>query len=366
MKVWLQEVVKGRALAGTEELDFSFLRLTGRNLYHNKEFFGEKIVVAVVDSGVSKHPELEGRILPGFNSHSYYHDRSDATDDHGHGTHVAASIAGTVCGIAPAAKILPVKVLGGDGSASIEEVITGLQFIRDWRDENDNTVDIVNMSLSCPGSYLERSPIGEAFHNIIKELVSMGILVVAASGNTGKEEVQYPAHYQEVVAVGAVDITEKVTFFSTRNKEVDVCQLGVGVLSANYTGGYIKMSGTSMASPLVSGIGALIAGRYQKIFGTKIAEPDLYTIMKFSTIDIGVPGVDVESGAGFCTLNTDPYKIEFVIDSKIMTVNGVSQELDVPPQIVNGRTLVPLRAPFEAAGGDVEWIGKERRVIINI
>lgn len=349
------------------EPNFDFLDLTGRRTYIDNGHLGQDVIVAVLDTGVSPHPEFEDRLIPGINLNHLYGNKEKYQDDQGHGTHVAGTIAGKTCGVAPKAKILPVKILDGMGSGSVDDIINGLKYVRDWRGSNGEKVNVVNMSLSCSGAYLEKTPDKmEEFKKIIHELVSMDIICMCASGNSGKEETNYPAHFYDSVAVGAVDINKKAAYFTTRNKEVDVCQVGVNICSASYKGGYVTMSGTSMATPVVSGIAALMISRYKSIFNKDIPETALYEMIKYNTIDIGIEGVDVVTGAGFCSLNTNPIRMELLIGSNQVVVGDKVFEMAEPATIINGSTMVGIRTPFESIGGKVTWVGSEKKVIIDI
>ena len=160
------------------------------------------------------------------------------------------------------AKILPVKVLYDDGSLwDAQWLIDGLEYVYNWRGANGEKVDIVNMSLGGRGFNVAELMY---IQNAIQKLNSIGIPVIVASGNTGKEETKiYPACFEEVITVGAVDIKKQIAYFSTTGNQVDLCQIGVDVLSADAKNntGYIIMSGTSMATPIVSGIAALMISK---------------------------------------------------------------------------------------------------------
>ena len=349
--------------------DLSALNFTGRNLYYKNGYFGENVIVAVLDTGIVPHIEFENRILPGRNTNHFYGDINNTTDDFTtgyHGTHVSGTIAGKTVGVAPKAKILPVKVLSPGGSNG-SDVVKGLKFVRDWRGTNGERVDIVNMSLGCPGIFAEQEPVVfNEYHNLIIELVNMGIVVIVASGNSGIEEVSYPAFFQEVITVGAVDINKKVAIFSTKSSEVDLCQMGVNILSCAPNNEYAIMSGTSMATPMTSGIAALIISKYKKIFRKYMPENVIYEMLKLNTVDVGIAGIDKDSGAGFCSLNPFPSRIELTLDNMNMKINGGNVVLDVPAQILNGRAMVPIRAPFEACGGTVGWNATARKITIDI
>lgn len=338
-----------------EEDDLKFLNLSGRKAFYSQRIYGQDIIVAVIDTGVnSEHPELNGRVLKGRNFCNY-RSREDTRDDNGHGTHVAGSIAGTNVGIAPKAEILPVKVLDGSGGGSIDNIIEALRWIKNYKNPDGRKVSIVSMSLSTDGKREGKTEINE-FHKAIKELVDSNIAVICSAGNTAKDQIRYPAAFDEVVCVGAVDITKNRAMFSTIGNHVDVCQVGVYVISAWYKGGYAALSGTSMSTPLVSGIAALIACKYKKLFKKDIPEPLLYEMLKFNTKDIGVPGIDKEYGAGFCTLQPLQADIWVQNDNVNIVVNKKTKTMDVAPQILPpGRFVVPFRFVGEATGCYIKW-----------
>ena len=349
--------------------DLSALNFTGRNLYYKNGYFGENVVIAVLDTGISPHVEFENRILPGRNTNSQYSDINNVLDDctEGfHGTHVSGTIAGKTVGVAPKARILPIKILSPIGG-STRDVINGLKFVRDWRGASGERVDIVNMSIGCSGVYAKSNMADfNDYHAIIVELINMGIIVIVASGNSGVEEESYPASFQEVVTVGAVDINKKVANFSTRSSEVDLCQIGVNITSCGINNEYVVMSGTSMATPMTSGIAALIISKYKKLFGKYMPENVIYEMLKLNTVDVGISGIDKDSGCGFLSLNPFPSRVELTLDDINMRVNGGNTVLDVPAQIIGGRTMVPVRAPFEACGGVVGWNAGLRKITIDI
>ncbi|MGI6227011.1 MAG: S8 family peptidase, partial [Peptococcales bacterium] len=162
----LHEFVVDDILREVSENDLRFLNLSGRKSYHTQGIYGQETTVAVIDTGVSPHPELRGRIL---NGKSFVDYTSRTYDDNGHGTHVAGTIAGRDVGIAPRANILPVKVLDGDGNGSIEDLIAGLNWINEYNSQSRAKVSVVNMSLSVDKNITEEEKAG--FHQAIKTLV---------------------------------------------------------------------------------------------------------------------------------------------------------------------------------------------------
>lgn len=367
----IENPINCSTLSKLTESDTAFLNFSGRQAFYKQGYYGQNVTVAVIDTGVSPHSELEGRLLPGANTNRWY-SKSDATDDNGHGTHVAGTIAGKTCGIAPKAKILPVKALSGLGEADLPDILGALQYIKSWMGPSGERVDIVNMSISEPGSYYaDRPDLLAQYHNAITDLVDIGIVVIVAAGNSGREEVFYPAYFNEVITVGAVDINKGVASFSTRSDQVDLCQVGVDVASCCYTGGYEKMSGTSMATPVVSGIAALLISKYKAMFGGYMPEELCWQMLKYNTVDVGDAGVDKETGAGFCTLQPLTNSLTMVLEegSNNILVNGVNEYTDAAPlqvRVKGGtRYMVPLRFPFERIGASVTFDGITKKATVR-
>ena len=247
---------------------------------------GAGVVVAVVDTGVAPAPDLDGRLLPGWNVLAR---SEDAADDNGHGTHVAGTVAEVggnglaESGVAPEASILPVKVLDSTGAGSDADVAAGIV----WAADHD--ARIINLSLggSQPSTVLAD---GVAYAR------TRGVLIVAAAGNDGGA-VGVPARLAGVVAVGAVDSTRVRAPFSAGGRALDLVAPGVDILQQTLdgVGGYAdrSWSGTSMASPQVAGVAALAlaAGRAKTAAG-------LARLLTRTALDLGVPGRDPAYGAG--------------------------------------------------------------------
>ncbi len=233
---------------------------------------GTGVTVAVIDTGVACYddgPFMKGTDLAGTRCVSGYNfvDKNDrAADDHGHGTHVAGTIAQTtnnglgVAGLAYCAKIMPVKVLSAGGFGSTADVAEGIRFAA------DHGAQVINLSLGGPIK-------SKILEDAVTHAHAKGALVVAAAGNSGRA-VGYPAAYPSVLAVSATDKNDKIAWFSSRGPEVGIGAPGVAVVQQTVCNkGRDKcevfgvFNGTSMASPHVAGAAAMVVA-------TGITDPD--------------------------------------------------------------------------------------------
>jgi len=214
---------------------------------------GEGIKVFICDTGIdSDHPDLVGNLRTGK---SFVTTESSTEDYHGHGTHcagtVAASLNGSgVVGVAPYTYLYPIKVLSSTGSGNWSWLIAALDWITDKKGAR-----IASMSLGGAAAPQALGDRGQAAYDD-------GVLLVAAAGNSAGP-VGYPAKYDPVVAVSAVDSTDTIASFSSRGPEIEVCAPGVNVLSTTKGGGSGYMSGTSMACPHVAGVASLAWGSHR-------------------------------------------------------------------------------------------------------
>ncbi|MEW6769971.1 MAG: S8 family peptidase [Bacillota bacterium] len=249
---------------------------------------GDGVKVAVLDTGVDvNHPDLKENILCAANFTTS--DRGDFVDRHGHGTHVAGIIAGTdngrgVVGVAPKCKLVIAKVLGDDGRGELEWIAAGLL----WALEQE--ADIISMSLGTS------SQLPDEFHSLIKTVVDAGAVVVAAAGNESGR-VGYPAAYEEVIAVTAVDPGMDPAVFTNRGPEAFVSAPGVDILSTFPPARYAVLSGTSMAAPVVSGVLALyLALAYKR--GLELRPGEVKQCLAHAAVDLGPEGRDDTYGFG--------------------------------------------------------------------
>lgn len=247
---------------------------------------GGEMVIAVLDTGVaSSHPDLEGKVLSGYNAIT---GDSSTEDNNGHGTAVSGLIAANtnngngIAGICWGCRILPVKVLSARGGGDDAGVARGVRWAV------DNGARIINMSL---GGSRESQTLREA----VQYANSRGAVVVAASGNEHQEgnPVSYPAAYPEVLAVGATGNSDTITGFSNTGDYVDLSAPGVGLWTTVLDGTYGPPNGTSFSSPYVAGVAGLIWS-----LRSDLSNYDVACILQASADDKGTPGRDPEYGWG--------------------------------------------------------------------
>jgi major intracellular serine protease len=247
---------------------------------------GKGITVAVLDTGCdTNHPDLVDRIIGGYNfTKDDGGDSLKFEDYNGHGTHVAGTIAATlnnsgVVGVAPEANLLILKVLGKNGSGQYAWIIKAIQYAMDQK------VDIISMSLGGPNDV-------KALHDVIIEAVNQNILVVCAAGNDGDgkdstDEFGYPGFYNEVISVGAVNLERKSSGFTNSNNQVDLVAPGEKIMSTYLNGTFATLSGTSMATPHVSGALALLKVISNSAFERDLTVPELYSQLIKRTVPLG-------------------------------------------------------------------------------
>lgn len=214
-------------------------------------------VIAIVDTGINyNHPDLNDKYVGGYD---YHNGDSNPMDDNGHGTHcagIAAAETNNATGIAGVGfncKLMAVKVLGSNGSGTLTNVASGINYA------TNNGAKVINLSLgSTSSSSTLQSAVDNAWNN--------GVVVCCAAGNNGNTTMFYPAAYTNAIAVASTDSNDARSSFSNYGASwVDVAAPGNTIYST-YGSGYANLSGTSMASPHVAGAAALL---YSKIGGAR-------------------------------------------------------------------------------------------------
>lgn len=250
------------------------------------------VIVAVLDTGVNiNHEDLKQVTIPGIDLAD---DKNSTNDVVGHGTHVAGIIAGKannatgISGIAPDSKIMPVKVLDDEGIGDDANIVEGIKYA------TDHGAQVINMSLGGPGT-------SEVLQDAINYATNRGVNVVVAAGNENGP-IDTPGNCKGVITVGAIDRNLKKADYSNYGNKLDVVAPGSDILSTYMDGkgpsGYTYFSGTSMATPFVSGVVALI-----KSVNPTLSPEAVTDIIHRSATHLGTPGFNPYYGYGL--LNAD-------------------------------------------------------------
>lgn len=274
-------------------------------------YTGKNVKVAILDSGVSPHPDL--KITGGKSFVSY---TESFSDDNGHGTHVAGIVAalnnniGTI-GVAPDAELFAVKVLDSKGNGYLTDIISAI----DWA--ITNKMDIINLSLGS----LDHSP---TLQYIMDKAYNSGILIVAAGGNGGNAEgtgdqVAYPAKYNSVIAVAAVNQQRTRGDFSATGSAIEFSAPGVSILSTYLNNNFATLNGTSMAAGFVTGNLALLKEMYPTMTNHELRQQ-----LKRTALDLGNPGRDPWFGFGFVQSPQSPERISG--KDRFEVAAGISQK----------------------------------------
>jgi subtilisin len=265
---------------------------------------GTAVKVAVIDTGIdSDHADLSANIKGGYAatgcSGSPKVCKKSWDDDNGHGTHVAGTVAAAdnslgVAGVAPEAHLYAVKVLDRNGSGYVSDVIDGIYWAV------NNGMQVVNMSLGTSSDI-------QALRDAVDAAYNSGVVIVAAAGNSGDgnpdtNEVSYPAKYSSVIAVAATASDNSTPSWSSEGAEVELAAPGVSIKSTWNNGGYNTISGTSMATPHVSGTVALLLRTSPGIYDLNADEAwnpaEIRMALRASADDLGTAGHDNHYGYG--------------------------------------------------------------------
>jgi thermitase len=242
------------------------------------------VVVGIIDTGIDlEHPDLKPNIGQGLN---LVDKNRPPADDVGHGTHVAGVISALinngegVAGMSWRNPVMPIKALDHTGAGSTYTVAQGII----WA--TDQGAKVINMSL---GNYAN----AQFLHDAIRYAFDRDVVLIAASGNDNTEQPGYPAAYPEVFAVGATDSQLQKASFSNYGDYIDAAAPGVSIASTYPDNQYAALSGTSMASPHVAALAALIRSVNPSLKNTEVME-----IMRRTAVDLGPPGKDKYFGYG--------------------------------------------------------------------
>ncbi|MFB3895422.1 MAG: S8 family peptidase [bacterium] len=264
---------------------------------------GAGVKVAILDTGISlTHPDLAANVKGGINT---IRATKSANDDNGHGSHCAGIVAAVnntvgVVGVAPAASLYAVKVLNSAGIGSLSDIIEGLQWCI------DNQIQVASMSFGSDASNTSE-------HEAIIKAYNAGITLVAAAGNDGAaNSVDYPGAYPEVIAVSALNSNLSLASYSSYGPEVDIAAPGTQIYSTYKGTAYATLSGTSMATPHVTGVVALRLAQ-----NSSQSPAEIKTAIQTTAIDLGLSAD--KQGAGL--INADAvvdYPVFFFASAELL------------------------------------------------
>lgn len=256
-------------------------RMEESNLWRNVD----KVKIAVLDSGIDKnHKILKGKIKDEYNA---IDESEPAIDEIGHGT----AVSGVIVTESPEVELYSVKVLDNRGKGTAEDFVKGIE----WSIEKG--VDIINLSFGI-------SKDKQILKDSINRAIDSGIIIVSAAGNTYGGDVDFPAMYEKVISVTAVDSNNKIASFAPKGK-VDFSAPGVNIPIITLGDGNSINSGTSLAAPYISSIVALILQNRENfnINPNKDMYKQIYEHLKSLSTDLGEKGKDVIFGEGLVTNN---------------------------------------------------------------
>jgi subtilisin family serine protease len=217
---------------------------------------GNGVVVAVIDTGCDlTHQDLLPNLLPGKN---FVDPKKPPEDNAGHGTHVSSTIAAIdngfgMVGVAPETKIIPVKALGDDGTGSLRAVADAIYWVAD-----DTNADFISMSLGSPNNI-------KILEDAVNYAYQKGKIIFCAAGNAGEaSEIMYPANYDSVISIGAIDENLERTSFTCSGDNLDFLAPGHNILGCIPGNRYALMSGTSMSNPFAIGCASLLLAYNKK------------------------------------------------------------------------------------------------------
>ncbi|YCI07138.1 S8 family peptidase (plasmid) [Ensifer sp. D2-11] len=289
-------------------------------------YTGQGVFVAVVDTGISPHIDLAepvrgATLIPGSNSYN---------DDHGHGTHVAGTIAALkensrgVVGVAPGARLLAVKVLARDGFSRGDSVAHGVTWAA------NNGARVINLSLGSRAA-------SNSLRRAVVYARSRNVIICAAAGNDYGAPVSYPAAFDDAcIAVAATDRENRRAPFSNRGPQVDLSAPGVLIRSTHLGNGYREMNGTSMATPHVSGVAAIVLSQHPDL--TPLA---LQRHLEATTTRLGAPD---QYGRGLV-------HAERAVARPVSAATTVVSE---PPQPLGGTAVTAIRSRGRRSGARSE------------
>lgn len=325
-----------------------------------KRYTGKGLVYGQADSGIDyNHPDLAPNMLKAKS----FIDNTDGFDANFHGTHVAGIAAGCnnnvgIVGVAPDAKILSAKIFDKDGRNTSTAEFAALEWLA------NEGADVINMSYGgfIPNDIPAGAEYERKYKKFMDELEAAGIVLVAASGNGQSnvpitwDTVAWPARFDSVIAVGAISEQLERARFSSAGPAVEFAMPGVDIYSCYPGNRWMRASGTSMAAPKFSGCVLIVQQWALEVLGRKLTPAEVRKYLKEFALDLGLEGFDVEHGFGKVNIGKVGTRL----------YDKVKVKLDVPPTIIGGRTLTPLRPVVELCGGIFESFDNATKTMVFV
>jgi subtilisin family serine protease len=261
---------------------------------------GASETVCVLDTGMKlDHPDLSSKYLGGYD---YVNEDGNPSDDNGHGTHVAGIVAanGGIDGVAKGAGLVILKVLNSNGDGSSIDLDEGLQWCLDNRETYNISVMTMSLAVDCDNypQYCYNvycDGLNPTTTSLINQAVGNNTMVFGAAGNDGNAtHIAWPSCIQNLTPIGAVDKSDNVAGYSNRNSLIKLFATGSSVNSTSYSGGYTVKSGTSMATPHVAGMAAVIY-QYLDAKGQSMTNEEIEDLLN----ETGLQFYDAGSGVTF-------------------------------------------------------------------
>jgi Subtilase family/Secretion system C-terminal sorting domain len=294
-------------------------------VYGNK---GDSVKVAILDSGIDyMHSALGKGFGPGFKvigGYDFVNKDNDPMDDNGHGTHVAGIVAAntdSIKGVAPNALLLAYKVLDASGSGSESNIISGIERVVDPNNDGnyDNKADIANMSLGGAGDP------NDALSTAVNNAVKIGVVFCIAAGNSGTYgTIGSPGCASDAITVGSTDKSNFLSYFSSKGPTSDVYSIkpdilapGSNIKSTYLNDSYKILSGTSMASPHIAGVCALIKKQH-KDWTPAMIKSAIMSTGKDINLDVMMQGCGIVNAFKSVTAQTItiPSSLSFGLDDQ--------------------------------------------------